>query len=499
MILYVLKNIIKVQNTKHDDRSLSDSVGLKRYLRSSWKHSGHLLLSHLQFSLRNVKEKWRKWRQELDNYLLVKEKDERADQIKISILLNFLGSERLEIYNTFKFESPESKANYSEVLQKFQVRIARIQSELFRSSSKVSNLKDSFWHVPLDEVNSEICTINTPFGRYKFNKLAFGIVSAPEVFQKRNQKLFGDIEGVEIYFDDIIIAGYNKDSHDAIMSKILERARSLNIKFNPDKLQYRVSEVKYVGQIISKSGIKLDSDHVKAIVAMPTPKSKTEVRRLLGMKNFLSKFIPNVSKVIAPLREIIHENVEFNWGKEQELSFVNIKELLAKAPILKVFSASDEIVIQCDSSKDRLGSCLIQKGQPVSFVSRSLTNSEKNYAQIEKELLAIVFSFEKYHNFVYGRKVAIQSDHKPLMAIVKKPMHKISSRMQRMILKLLKYDFEINYVPGNQMFLADTLSRAFPVNETMRDDPEMLNIVHTVSKHLPMSDKRLAQLKKKLS
>ncbi|GFS53089.1 retrovirus-related Pol polyprotein from transposon opus [Nephila pilipes] len=241
------------------------------------------------------------------------------------------------------------------------------------------------------------------------------------------------------------------------------------------------------------SSIKPDPEHIKAIVAMSTPKSKTEVRRLLDMVNFLSKFINNVSKVTTPLREIIHENVEFNWGKEQELSFVNIKELLAKAPILKVFSASDEIIIQCVSSKDGLGSCLNQKGQPVSFVSRSLTNSEKNYAQIEKELLAIIFSFEKYHSFVYGRKVTIQSDHKLLMAIVKKPMHKISSRMQRMILKLLKYDFEINYVPGNQMFLADTLSRAFPVNENVRDDPEMLNIVHTVSKHLPMSEKRLAQ------
>ncbi|GFS69044.1 retrovirus-related Pol polyprotein from transposon opus [Nephila pilipes] len=243
----------------------------------------------------------------------------------------------------------------------------------------VVDLKDGFWHVPLDEVSSEICTCNTPFGRYKFNKLPFGIVSAPEVFQKENQKLFGDIEGIEIYFDDIIVAGCNEDSHDAIMSKVLERARSLNIKFNSDKLQYGESEVKYVGQIISKSGIKPDPDHIKAIVAMPTPKSKIEVRRLLGMVNFLSKFIPNVFKFTAPLREIIDEKVEFNWRKEQELSFVNIKELLAKTPILKVFSAGDEIIIQCDSSKDGLGSFLIQKGQPVSFVSRSSTNSEKNY------------------------------------------------------------------------------------------------------------------------
>ncbi|GFU74956.1 retrovirus-related Pol polyprotein from transposon 17.6 [Trichonephila clavipes] len=130
---------------------------------------------------------------------------------------------------------------------------------------------------------------------------------------------------------------------------------------------------------------------------MQTPKSKPEVKRLLGMMNFLSKFIPNVSKVAAPLREIIHENVEFNWGKEQELSFikfnwgkeqelslVKIKELLAKAPILKVFSVKDKIVIQCDSSKEGLEPYLIQKGQPVSFVSHSSTNSEKNYAQIEK-------------------------------------------------------------------------------------------------------------------
>ncbi|GFW02837.1 retrovirus-related Pol polyprotein from transposon 17.6 [Trichonephila clavipes] len=283
------------------------------------------------------------------------------------------------------------------------------------------------------------------------------------------------------------------------MSTVLERAKLLNIKFNPDKLQYRVSQVKYVGQIISISCIKHDPDPIKAIVEMPTPKSKTEVRRLLGMMNFLSKFIPNVSKVSAPLREIIHDNVEFNWGKEQELSFVNIKELSAKAPILKVFCVNDEIVIQCDSSKDVLGSCLIQKAQPLLFVSRSLTNSEKNYAQIEKELLAIVFSFEKYHNFVYGRKVVVQSDDKPLMSIVNKPMHKISSRMQRMILKLLKYDFEINYVPGSQMFLADTLSRAFPVSETVRDDPKMLNIVYTISKHLPMSQNRSVQIKKKLN
>lgn len=184
---------------------------------------------------------------------------------------------------------------------------------------------------------------------------------------------------------------------------------------------------------------------------MPPSNSKTEVRRLLGMVNFLAKFIPNVSQVTAPLREIIKDTVDFNWGAEHSDSFEQIKSLLIQSPVLKAFNGAEEIVIQCDSSKDGLGACLLQNGQPVSFASRSLTNSEKNYAQIEKEILAIVFSFQKYHNLVYGLRVKIESDHKPLLSIVKKPIHKISPRLQRMLLKLEKYDFEIMYVPGSQM------------------------------------------------
>ncbi|GBN22426.1 Transposon Ty3-G Gag-Pol polyprotein [Araneus ventricosus] len=359
----------------------------------------------------------------------------------------------------------------------------------------VLDLKDGFWQVPLDNESSDLCTFNTPHGRYKFNVLPFGIASAPEVFQKRNERLFGDIDGVEVYFDDIIVTGTDKVTHDAALTEVLKRAEASNIKFNANKLQFRMTEVKYMGQIISDKGIKADPGHIKGIVDMPTPSSKGEVRRLLGMVNFLSKFIPNLSQITAPLRELIKQNIEFRWENEHTVAFNRIKELLSCAPVLKVFNGSEKITIQCDSSKDGLGTCLIQNGQPVSFLSRSLTECEKNYAQIEKELLAIVFSFQKYHNLVYGRHVIIQSDHKPLTSIVNKPMSKISSRLQRMLLKLLKYDYEVQYVPGNQMYLADTLSRAFKSDNQIKDDPEMSNMVHSITKYLPMSKSRLTQFK----
>ncbi|GBM63522.1 Uncharacterized protein K02A2.6 [Araneus ventricosus] len=120
----------------------------------------------------------------------------------------------------------------------------------------VLDLKEGFWQVPLDKDSAELCTFNSPFGRYKFNRLPFGICSAPEVFQKKNQKLFGDIKGVEIYFDDLIIAGKNKEEHYKILVEVLERAKENNIKFNPNKFQFRIEEVKYMGLLVSKYGIK---------------------------------------------------------------------------------------------------------------------------------------------------------------------------------------------------------------------------------------------------
>ncbi|GBM63219.1 Uncharacterized protein K02A2.6 [Araneus ventricosus] len=206
----------------------------------------------------------------------------------------------------------------------------------------VLDLKDGFWQVPLDNESSDLCTFNTPHGRYKFNVLPFGIASAPEVFQKRNERLFGDIDGVEVYFDDIIVTGTDKVTHDAALTEVLKRAEASNIKFNANKLQFRMTEVKYMGQIISDKGIKADSGHIKGIVDMPTPSSKGEVRRLLGMVNFLSKFIPNLSQITAPLRELIKQNIEFRWENEHTVAFNRIKELLSCAPVLKVFNGSEK-------------------------------------------------------------------------------------------------------------------------------------------------------------
>ena len=357
------------------------------------------------------------------------------------------------------------------------------------------DLRDGYWQVQLDEESSLLCTFNTPFGRYRFTRMPFGITSASEVFQKKNEEAFSGIPGIHIVADDIIIAAVNTDEHDHILRQVLERAKERNIKFNYEKLQLRVSEVRYLGNIITPEGIKPDPMKVNAIAEMTSPVDKAGVRRLLGMINFLAAHIPNLSTITAPLRSLLKSDTLFTWGPEQASALTKVKEVLSTAPVLHYFEPTITSTIQADASQHGLGACLLQKGKPIAYASRSLSTAECNYAQIEKELLAIVFACQKFHQYIYGFPIKVQSDHKPLESIVKKPLHKASPRLQRMLLKLQNYDLSIKYVKGKDLHIADTLSRAYVTNPDDSSHSQDLEFaVHTMINSLPMSEERKLQL-----
>lgn len=371
--------------------------------------------------------------------------------------------------------------------------IPKAEEILNRLSGKkvfsVLDMKEGFWHIRLSESSSLLTTFNTPFGRYKFNVLPYGLCSAPEIFQKHSQEIFGDIEGCEVYFDDILICAKNDQEHDSILKKVFDRAREKNVKFNLSKFQYKVSEVKFLGQVVSGNGIRPNPDHVRAIVEMERPQNKKELLRFLGMTKYVSQYIPNLSTLSTPLRHLTKNNSDWQWFPEHEKSFCDLKNKLVTAPALAIFDSSKTVTLQVDASKDGLGACLLQNGKPVGFASRSLTDAETRYAQIEKELLAIVFGFERFHQLTYGRLVNVQTDHKPLVSVVEKDVCKVSARLQRLLLRLLKYQFKLTYVPGKLMFLADTLSRSF-LKDPVKDDIELSFVVHTLCKYVPMSEER---------
>lgn len=343
-----------------------------------------------------------------------------------------------------------------------------------------------FWNVPLDET-SAYCTFNTPFGRYKFLRMPYGICSASEVFHKRMYEYFDDIEGVCMYIDDLLIYAKDREEHNKILKKVLERCREINLKLNKGKCKFLLQEIKYLGHIISKNGLSPDKSHISAITNMPTPQNKKDVERLLGLITYVGTFIPNLSEKTSVLRELLRKETEWHWDRTHEKSFEDIKSCLTNSPVLQYYNFNIPITISVDASKSGLGACLMQNGLPVCYASRSLNKAEQRYAQIEKELYACVFACERFYAYIYGRTdITIETDHKPLISIIKKPIVDAPARLQRMLLRLQKYTFKLVYKPGKHLYIADTLSRAYePASVTHSSTDSMHDEVCAITRRSP--------------
>lgn len=339
--------------------------------------------------------------------------------------------------------------------------------------------KDGFYQIGLDEASSKKTTFWTPFGRYRYLRMPFGISLAPEEFERRLHEQLSGLDGVEILRDDILVAGYGdtqeeaEANHDENLKKLLDRARKANLKLNSKKMNLKKQQVKFMGHVITQDGLKPDPDKVKAVKNMPKPKCKQEALSLLGFINYLAKFLPKLSEVAQPLRDLTRANAQFIWSRQHDKAFEDMKKLVIQHPVLKYFDIGEEVTLQCDASERGLGATLMQKGQPVAFASRTLSTTEQRYAQIEKECLAIVFGCEKFSQYISRRdKVTVESDHKPLQSIFKKSLLHAPMRLQRMMLRLQRYNLDVVYKPGSQMFVADHLSRAF-LSETEPDDEDV--------------------------
>lgn len=187
---------------------------------------------------------------------------------------------------------------------------------------------------------------------------------------------------------------------------------------------------------------------------------KQELQSFLGTVNYLQTFIPHLSHHTEPLRALLKKENCFAWDANSNNSFQRIKSLLEKALLkpLQYYDRNKPVALQCDASLKGLGACLIQNDQPIAFASKSLTDAETRYANIEWELLAIVFGCEKFHTYLYSRSFVVETDHKLLEMISMKNLTAALVRLQRMLLCLQQYDLVITYCPGKEMLLADMLS-----------------------------------------
>ena len=354
----------------------------------------------------------------------------------------------------------------------------------------VLDAKSSFWQIPLDEKSSMLTCFSTSYGRYRFLRLPYGLCSSSDVFQHAIEHLFADVP-CAIIVDDILVGGKDQEEHDHNLRLVLNRARQVNLKLNPTKCKFGVTNVNYVGHTFTSDGLKPDPEKVKAITDMPSPDSVQSLQRYLGMVNYLAKFIPNLSDVAAPLRELTHKNVSWCWYEKHQQAYDQVQNLVSRAPLLKYYDVTKPVTLTCDASKFGLGAACLQDGEPIAYASCTMKTYEQNYAQIEKELLAIVFACRKFYHYVYGKPVIVETDHKPLVTIINKPMHAIPARLQKMMLQLQKFDITLKYTKGADLFIADTLSRA-PQPDHTSDLIEQYEVMSI----LPISSTRITELQR---
>ncbi|UYV62932.1 K02A2.6-like [Cordylochernes scorpioides] len=358
----------------------------------------------------------------------------------------------------------------------------------------VFDASSAFWQVPLDKESTNLCTIATPFGRFRFKRLPYGLNSASEVFQRCINNILSGLQGTACYMDDILIYGNTMEEHNRNLETVLRRLEENNVKLNAKKQQIAVNKVNFLGHIISRDGIAIQASRAEAIQKLKRPENKTEVQRFLDMVTYLGKFIPNLSDKTAPLRKLISNKSEWKFGGEENDCFEKLKNMVSNAPILTFFDPTKPITISSDASQYGIGTVLMQGGQAIEYASFSLNATQRKYAQIEKELLAIVFGCERFQYYIWGNDVIVETDHKPLLSIVKKPLEKLSPRLQRMVLRLMRFQISLKFAPGKNMFVADHLSR-----DSLKDEVDTSYLEgQTESVHMLLvtTDEKIKRLQK---
>ena len=375
----------------------------------------------------------------------------------------------------------------------YQLRGAKIMSKLDAASG--------FFQIPLDEESRDYTTFLTPFGRFRFKRLPMGVNIAPEIYQRKMCELLEGIDGVLIYMDDVIVFGNSNDNHDKALHEVLNRIKNSGLKLNKEKCEFRRTRIEFLGHIISEHGIEISPSKTEAIRNLKIPENINDLRRILGMINFITKFIPNAQNDLGPLNELLRKDAHWCWGPFQQAAFDKLKEFLCHAPALAFFDPNKAIVVSADSSSYAIGGVILQRHEkilrPVAYCSRMLNTSERNYAQIERELLALVWTCDKFSMYLQYQEFTLQTDHKPLVPLInKKSLLDCPVRCQRLLMRLARYSPDAVYVPGKYLVVADSLSR--DINEIISNDDSLHNdiecyAIQNINSH-PISDTKLSEI-----
>lgn len=226
-----------------------------------------------------------------------------------------------------------------------EVAASMSEAKVFSSLDATSG----FYQIKLAEESTWLTTFNTLFGRFKFERLPFGLVSAPEIFQRAVSKMLEDSEKCEVIVEDFLVWG-NTEDHDHALKQVLKRAAENDLRFNEQKCKFQRQEVEYVGHVLGTDGLRPSSYRIQAILNMSVSQYKTSLQRFMGMVNYLQKFIPNLASIDKPLRELLEKSVEWHWMEAQQKAYGELITCITPVPVLKYFDVNEDVIVSVDAS-----------------------------------------------------------------------------------------------------------------------------------------------------
>ena len=362
------------------------------------------------------------------------------------------------------------------------------------------DLKSAYWQMPLHEDSKDLTTFGTPFGRYRYNVVPFGINSASDLCQNRVEKhLVKGESNVLAHQDNILIWGEDALSHDRKLEQVLQNAAQCGATFNPDKCEFRVTRTVFLGEILTPDGILPDDSKVRDVQLMESPENVEQLRSVLGMINFFSKFIPNLSARTQCMRSLLSKDVVWSWDANHRRELDDLKEVLTSSPILSLFDPAKQHKVSADSSKGGIGAALLQLEDdgwhPVAYASRALIPTEQEYVQIEKEALAVTWGMLRFDQYLGGLRFQVETDNKPLFTLYERPLVSVPARIQSFMLKTQQYDFEVEWVPRRFMHLADSLSKVYK-RSTSPENSSSRYQIDSVIQDFPVSDEVWDKIRK---
>lgn len=341
------------------------------------------------------------------------------------------------------------------------------------------DLRQAYLQMEVDDESKPLLTINTEKGLYQYNRMIFGISPAPAVWQRTIDQILQGIPMCHATQDDILVTGESEDSHLKNLELVLRRLQEYGLRANLQKCSFFEDSVTYCGYKLDGTGLHKTEDKIKAVIRAPTPKSTSELRSFLGLVNYYGKFIPDSANLLRPLHALLEKSSPWKWTKECEVAFQQAKKIIASETVLVYYNPNLEVRLACDAGPHGLGAVLSHKmpngsERPIAFASRTLKASEKQYSQIDKEALAIVWGIQKFYAYLYGRHFKLITDHQPLTHIFG-PTSSVpamqAARIQRYALFLAGLDYEIQYRKSSDNANADTLSR-LPLPDSPEDKPD---------------------------